>query len=498
MKIKHILFFALFLAVCYFPLFLHLDSLSLRLWDEARRGVNALEMAENGRWLVPHFDGRPDMYGTKPPLLIWCQVVFMKLFGYGELAVRLPSALAGLATVLLLVWFSRRKLQLPLAGIFGGLTLLTTRLYINSHGAVSGDYDALLTLFETAYALFFFLYLEEERPRYLYLSGLFVVLAGLTKGVAGLFFLPPLLVYVLIRKKAKLVFLSPRFYALLGACLIIFLGYYFLREIQNPGYLEAVRQNELGGRFLNQLEGHGHGPDFYFRILFEPDRLYPWIFFWPLGFLVCFRDQRLRRFASLALLCVLGILLILSTSRTKIEWYILPALPLGSLIVGVGVEKLFRGLADLSVVRHKSIRYLFFGFFTSALFAAPYIHIIKKIYVFNHSTWDKDQISYRDFMNRIKDYKEYTILHPSYNGHVVFYKTKWNLEGYMIRQQLLRPPRPEVQQFPDGPPVFRVGDLVAVCEWEAQDYLEKRYRTETLQSWESCRLHKVLEIIYPK
>ena len=140
------LYFFLFLVACYFLLFLHLDSQALHLWDESRRAVSAFEMVQNGNWLVPMFEGQPDMYGTKPALLVALQAFFMTFLGYNELAVRLPSVLAALATVFMLIHFAKHWLRLPFAGYLGSLVLLTSLMYINYHGAVSGDYDALLLL----------------------------------------------------------------------------------------------------------------------------------------------------------------------------------------------------------------------------------------------------------------------------------------------------------------------------------------------------------------
>ena len=55
-----IIFIALFALACYFPLFFHLDHMSLRQWDESRRGVNAYEMLNNGNLLVTYFDATAD------------------------------------------------------------------------------------------------------------------------------------------------------------------------------------------------------------------------------------------------------------------------------------------------------------------------------------------------------------------------------------------------------------------------------------------------------
>jgi 4-amino-4-deoxy-L-arabinose transferase-like glycosyltransferase len=59
------------LAVGLFAFFYRLGELPLAPWDEARLANNALEMARNGHWLVPTFDGQVDTYNTKPPFLIW-------------------------------------------------------------------------------------------------------------------------------------------------------------------------------------------------------------------------------------------------------------------------------------------------------------------------------------------------------------------------------------------------------------------------------------------
>lgn len=478
----------LFLLLCYFPLFLHLDSLSLRLWDEARRAVSAFEMATGGGWLIPTVEGHPDMYGTKPPLLVWFQAIFMKVLGYNELAVRLPSALSGLATVGLLAFFSYRHLGMQLAGFLGGLVLLTTDSYINSHGAIAGDYDALLSLWETAYLFSFYLFLEKEKLKYLYFTGLFVALAGLTKGIAGMFFLPAMLLFTLVQKKGGFLFKTRQLYLTTLAVAVVILSYYFLREVYNPGYLKAVWENELGGRYFGGLEGHTHDFSYYFRVIFETGKYAPWCFFWPLCFLIAFLSTKTRQFAKLILLNTLAFILILSQSKTKIEWYLLPIIPGTALIVGIGLEQLFLGLKDKLKPMKPISQYALFGFFCFGIFFLPYRQIIKKVYAYEHKGWGKEETVYRDFMEKIKDIKSYSILHPYYNGQIVFYKQVYNHQGYDISEQVLHQPPPEVQQIKAGPPVYQNGERVMVCEREAKQALEKAYHLEQMRSWKDCRL----------
>jgi 4-amino-4-deoxy-L-arabinose transferase-like glycosyltransferase len=97
----------LFLLLTYPPIFLHLGSLPIRIWDESRLAINAYEMNKDGDFLVTHFSGMPDMWNTKPPLMIWLQVFFIKLFGVGELALRLPSAIAAFLTCVFILFLPR-------------------------------------------------------------------------------------------------------------------------------------------------------------------------------------------------------------------------------------------------------------------------------------------------------------------------------------------------------------------------------------------------------
>jgi len=63
-----------------------LDGHPVYLSDESRQAFNSFEMFLNGNWLVTTFENKPDLWNTKPPLLIWLQVLFYHLVGTNELA----------------------------------------------------------------------------------------------------------------------------------------------------------------------------------------------------------------------------------------------------------------------------------------------------------------------------------------------------------------------------------------------------------------------------
>jgi len=61
------------LGLGLFLLFGHIEKLPLRQYDEARQAINAMEMVQSGNWLVTTYDGEPETWNTKPPLLIGLQ-----------------------------------------------------------------------------------------------------------------------------------------------------------------------------------------------------------------------------------------------------------------------------------------------------------------------------------------------------------------------------------------------------------------------------------------
>src|SRR5438876_11290787 len=88
----------LLLIFCYFSCFLRLGSYPLLMWDESHYAMNAFELLKNHNFILITYDHSPDMENTKPPLMVWTIALFMKVFGYGELAIRLPSAIASMIT----------------------------------------------------------------------------------------------------------------------------------------------------------------------------------------------------------------------------------------------------------------------------------------------------------------------------------------------------------------------------------------------------------------
>jgi 4-amino-4-deoxy-L-arabinose transferase-like glycosyltransferase len=142
---------------------LRYDSLPLQIWDESRLANNALEMAQRGGWLVPSYGGVPDHWNVKPPLLIWQMVSLMRLGLPPLLAVRLPTMLSGLATVIAVWGVCRYALRDRAAAALAGFLLLSSLYYTDVHIARTGDYDVPSSFLILCYALAFWASMHGER-----------------------------------------------------------------------------------------------------------------------------------------------------------------------------------------------------------------------------------------------------------------------------------------------------------------------------------------------
>jgi 4-amino-4-deoxy-L-arabinose transferase and related glycosyltransferases of PMT family len=372
----------IFLTIIYFPVFGHLNDLPIRIYDEARLSINAYEMYKGGDLIVTHFEGAPEMWNTKPPFMIWMQAGLMKILGVNELSVRLPSAIATFLTCMMLVFISIRYIRRWEIGVIATLVLITCQGYISEHGSRTGDYDTLVTFFSLMACYSLFLYTEEtNKLTYLYLTFGGLTLAVLTKGIAGMLLTPGLLIYLAIQKKVKGLLTDKHFYfGLLGFICIIF-SYYFAREMKNPGYLNAVITNELGGRYLTTIEGHDGDSLFYWQNLINY-RFSNWIYLVPCGLAVglSFKDKKIFRLTLFSFILALSYFLIISFSKTKLEWYDITLFPLLAIIVAISIFFIFDFLNRTELL-HTGLHLKVWPFiFIFLLFLSPYLKIFDKTY----------------------------------------------------------------------------------------------------------------------
>src|SRR3990167_7720331 len=126
---KNLLIFSLILVIALFLRFYQISNLPPSLnWDEVSIGYNAYSILKTGKdewgqFLPLSFRAFGDY---KLPVYIYLDVPFVVILGLNEIAVRLPSVLAGIGIVILTFFILKeltKSVYLSLWGMFIGAIL---------------------------------------------------------------------------------------------------------------------------------------------------------------------------------------------------------------------------------------------------------------------------------------------------------------------------------------------------------------------------------------
>lgn len=361
-------------------IFWGLGAVSLTSLNEGRRALAIKEMFESGNWLLPTLNG--ELYLTKPPFLYWISLCFSGLVGtVNEWTLRLPSALAALATLWMIYRYTFKKFgawpalfsaQILMANL--GFAMLARRVEI----------EMLLTALCVGALLSALKYMEEPTRRvWIYLSYFLLALAVLTKGpVALLFVTLPLIVAAIWTKDAfiKQILTSFKgwfvfFVVALSWYLVVSLqlGFDIWATIAKRDMLEKMQAEEVAKPLLSYLGWIV--VDFLFLaglLLVRPLRL--------------FKSLMGRRDWMVLLMAIAVPLLVFSLFSNKHAKYLLPIYPLISIVLGVQLARLF----DVSANKLKTL-ILTLGILLPLVFACFYMFAEKQIFSYRTSAFSQFQ-----------------------------------------------------------------------------------------------------------
>lgn len=316
-------------------LFVDRAAMPIQLWDESRNIVNALELRARGFSLVTTYGGAADLWNTKPPLLIWLTAGSVALFGPEIWALRLPSMIAALGTIAMLFWFVRRTTGSVATAALAGALLVLSPAFFGEHSARTADYDALLLFFVTAYLCLLFLALQRDRPArtLLALIGVAICCAFLTKSIAGLVPGVGVALYVAVAGRWRRLFATPGYLVMglgVAGTLLLFLA---TREWQGPGYLHAAWFNDVKGRFGSSLV-LAKPRWFYFELLRAGFfAAVPLLLLAPIALFAA--RGAVRQVLLFSLCIVAATLAVFTCAASKLDHYILPAVPFMAIAAAV-------------------------------------------------------------------------------------------------------------------------------------------------------------------
>jgi len=202
--IHYVLFIAIVAILLFIPF---LGRVHLFDWDEINFAECSREMLVTGDYTRVYIDYKP--FWEKPPLFFWLQSIAMKTFGITEFSARLPNAICGIVTLIVL-FLCGKKVYNKKFGLYWSLAYAGS-LFPNMYFK-SGIIDPWFNLFIFISVYYFILYtwkrnrfdkvgLKQQPQTYAILSGVFMGLAMLTKGqVALIIFLLTLGVYLIYNR----------------------------------------------------------------------------------------------------------------------------------------------------------------------------------------------------------------------------------------------------------------------------------------------------------
>lgn len=343
------------LALLFALFFFQLGARDLVSSHEARAAQNAQRMLTSGDWGLPTlFDGQRDL--QKPPGFYWLVAAVGKLSGgrVSPWVARFPSALAALASVLLVYAFLRRE------GYTSGALVAAAALATANHFVAIGRtarIDVPLTC-AVAVALVSFYRGCSALPagkRWFLLSALAAGGAVLLKGPVGLALIGTVAVAFLAVERIRLP-LSTAILGTLGTVLVAAPWFVWANDATGGEFVRVFFWHHNVSRFTGEAESLASHPWWYygprFALAFMPWTLLAPLMLWAMrsgvwkqaprsetasaGEARCGARPELFRFGVVWAVVMVAVL---SAAKFKRADYLLPAFPGAAIALGCAAER---------------------------------------------------------------------------------------------------------------------------------------------------------------
>ncbi len=240
-----------------------LGAVHLFDWDEINFAECAREMLVTKDYFSVKINFQP--FWEKPPIFIWMQALSMKTFGVTEFAARLPNAICGCITLLILFNIGRKLVDEKFGLIWA---LAYAGSFLPHFYFKSGIIDPWFNLFIFCGIYYFILFLsdnseENKNIGRLVLSALFIGLGVLTKGpVALLVFSLCFLVYLIVKRFQPILSFKQ---ILIYVFVFVFVGSLWFLMLLLTGNSAIIKEFFLYQVRLFNTQDSGHGGPFFYH-----------------------------------------------------------------------------------------------------------------------------------------------------------------------------------------------------------------------------------------
>ena len=320
------------LVVAFFLLFWAIGERSL--WSSEGRWAEIVrEMLTSGDFFHPTIGGKP--YFDKPLLTYWIIAAFSAVTGrLDELIVRLPSALAGIVTLVCTMYLGRRLWSRQVGMLAAGLLLTSYGLLMYSRvGSAETENLAVIMLAVTWY------WTRREKSGFVtFLVFYLIIFVGShMKGLTA--FVVPVLVLLpdLLRERRWRLIFWPSHLLALGIGIIVYLAPFVYATLTQPeGYHQSGLHLVFQENILRYFKPFDHQGPIYQYLISVPLLTMPWT---PIlvGALITsiISWKKYNSHARWLLQAILLIFIFFTLSGSRRNYYILPILPFCMLLMAV-------------------------------------------------------------------------------------------------------------------------------------------------------------------
>lgn len=297
--------------------------------QESRIAETAREMVVSSDWLVPHYNG--ELRLQKPPLTYWLTAISYKVFGVGELAARLPSALFALFAAWLMLAWASHEINLNAAA---NVVLVMTTCFLGLRYFRSGEADATLLFFISLACFAGFKLFDGNNKKLAWLLMLALGLGFLTKGPAAIAI--PLLtigIYAFSIKKLSTlkVILNP---IGLSIFVIAAFSWYAWILLMMPDIAQHFFSKQIDETFISGT----HQQPVYWYLAHALEFFLPWsLLLIPAG-VWCYKNRPLPKFIQFSLIWLGVVFVLLTFTVNKQTQYALLLLPPIAILLGYYLE----------------------------------------------------------------------------------------------------------------------------------------------------------------
>jgi 4-amino-4-deoxy-L-arabinose transferase-like glycosyltransferase len=315
-------------------LFASLMGRGLAGYDDSYFAHEGKEMVRTGDWWNVRFNG--EFILAQGPMFPWLEACSFQILGVNDRAAKVPSALLGFATILLMYFLTIELNGDSWLALMSMLVLASTQFFLKnaSHAMTDVPFTFLFAL-----AIFFYTKGLRKSSAYLVFMGFPLGLAMLMRSVVGLLALGIVLTHVLLTKRYKLLS-SPRLICGVAIALVL-PAIWYISQYQLHGAAFFVSHLQFLGSKLHAEGASGGWKTIFAYPLALLKYYWPWLPFLIAGFVMEARaaSRAKDQTAILLIVWVLFVVVPFSLAETRYPRYIMAVFPAFTILSAIALHR---------------------------------------------------------------------------------------------------------------------------------------------------------------